>query len=74
MYVVRENGSPCENLTFAVFSTHDKAQRFIDQYYPTFFKSPEDLWIDAHVLDTADPKTGRSNALDAPKPVADAPQ
>lgn len=53
VYIVREDSSPCENLTFAAFSTEAKAEAFIDKWWPKHFSSRDCLWVEAHELDTA---------------------
>jgi len=53
IYIIRENSSPSMNITFAAFSTQDKALTYINNNWKLLeFDSPNDLWVEEHLIDS----------------------
>lgn len=50
VYIIRENSSPCAGVTFAAFSTLEKAKAFVS----ALELEDNQLWIESCVLDSAD--------------------
>lgn len=56
VYIVREDGSPCDNYVCAAFSTHERAQKWLELAAKNMGADPESLFIDKQVLNMASPK------------------